>query len=120
MEQRMTNPTTDSKMYQTMHRQPEDLRALLNEGWAAAEQAADLIGDAKRVFVTGIGTSYHASLVGGWLLRAAGSDARAVSSFDLATYPDDIPLRADDAVIVMAHTGVKRLSGDAMARAAAA
>jgi glucosamine--fructose-6-phosphate aminotransferase (isomerizing) len=116
----MAHPTTDSMMYQTMHGQPAALSRILAEGWGPAREAAGLIGNAHRVFVTGIGTSYHASLVGGWLLRAAGLDARAVSSFDLAVYPDDIPLRADDAVIVLAHTGVKRFSGEAMARATAA
>jgi glucosamine--fructose-6-phosphate aminotransferase (isomerizing) len=79
-----------------------------------------MIAGARRVILTGIGTSYHAALVGGWLLRAAGVDARAISSFDLALYPDSYPLDADDAVIVLAHTGVKRYSGEAMARATAA
>lgn len=116
----MANPTTDSMMYQTMHQQPAETARILAEGWGPAREAAALLATARRIFLTGIGTSYHASLVGGWLLRAAGADARAVLSFDLATYPDDIPLRADDAVIVMAHTGVKRYSGEAMARAAAA
>lgn len=116
----MSNPTTDSKMYQTMHRQPDDVARLLRDGWTAAEEAAGRIASARRVFLTGIGTSFHAALVGGWLLRAGGFDARAISSFDLAVYPDDVPLRADDAVIVLAHTGVKRFSGEAMARANAA
>lgn len=116
----VANPTTDSMMYQTMQRQPAEVSRILAEGWGPAKEAAGLLANARRVFVTGIGTSYHASLVGGWLLRAAGTDARAVLSFDFATYPEDIPLRADDAVIVMAHTGVKRYSGETMARAAAA
>lgn len=114
----MTAPTTDSAMYQTMHRQPEDLRRVLDTGWEPARQAADLISGARRVFVTGIGTSYHASLVGAWLLRAGGADARAVVSFDFATYPESYPVGADDAVIVMAHTGVKSYSALAMQRAA--
>ncbi len=116
----MANPTTDSIMYQTMHRQPSDIRNVVSTGWTQAKQAADLLARANRVFVAGIGTSYHAALVGGWLLRAAGSDARAVHSFDIANYPDDIQFRPDDAVIVMAHTGVKHFSGVAMARASAA
>ncbi len=116
----MSNPTTDSIMYQTMHRQPADLARILDEGRGAAKDAAALLVKARRIFVVGIGTSYHASLVGGWLLRAAGADARAVLSFDLANYPENFPLRGDDAVIVMAHTGVKRYSGEAMERAAAA
>src|SRR5258708_37768612 len=77
-----TSPTTDSAMYQTMHRQPDDLRRLLSEGWAPAAEAAQRLAGARRVFIVGIGTSYHAALVGAWLLRAAGSDARGVSSFD--------------------------------------
>jgi glucosamine--fructose-6-phosphate aminotransferase (isomerizing) len=113
----MTAPTTDSAMYQTMHRQPDDLRRVLASGWAPAGEAAGLIAGAKRVFLTGIGTSYHASLVGSWLLRAAGADARAVSSFDFAVYPDSFPVTPDDAVIVMAHTGVKTYSAVAMQRA---
>jgi glucosamine--fructose-6-phosphate aminotransferase (isomerizing) len=113
----MIAPTTDSYMYQTMHRQPDDLRRLLDEGWEPAEQAAKLIAESERVIITGIGTSYHAALVGAWLLRAADFDARAVSSFDLALYPDSFPLTPADAVIVMAHSGVKRFSSDAMARA---
>jgi glutamine---fructose-6-phosphate transaminase (isomerizing) len=113
----MSVPTSDSFMYQTMHRQPADLRRLLAEGWGPAEEAAGLLAGAHRVFVTGVGTSYHASLMGGWLLRAAGLDARAILSADLALYPDSFGLRADDAVIVMAHTGVKSVSAVALARA---
>jgi glucosamine--fructose-6-phosphate aminotransferase (isomerizing) len=116
----MPNPTTDSMMYQTMFRQPADVARILSEGAEPAKRAAMLIAGARRVILTGIGTSYHAALVGGWLLRAAGSDARAISSFDLASYPDNFPLAADDAIVVLAHTGVKRYSGEAMARAAAA
>ena len=116
----MSAPTTDSAMYATMQRQPEDLRRLLGEGWGPAAEAASLLAPAGRVFTVGIGTSYHAALVGAWLLRSAGLDARAVSSFDFAIYPESYPLRADDAVVVLAHTGVKRYSGESMARAQAA
>jgi glucosamine--fructose-6-phosphate aminotransferase (isomerizing) len=113
----MTTPTTDSEMYQTMHRQPSDLRRLLEVGWAPAEKAAERLADARRVFTVGIGTSYHAAMVGAWLLRAAGADARAISSFDFAVYPEVVDLRPEDAVVVMAHSGVKRYSAEALARA---
>ena len=56
-------------------------------------------------------------MVGAWLLRATGADARAVSSFDFALYPDSYPLTAEDAVVVMAHTGVKTYSAVSMQRA---
>jgi glucosamine--fructose-6-phosphate aminotransferase (isomerizing) len=113
-------PTTDSAMYQTMHRQPDDVRRLLETGWPAAQEAAERLAAARRVFTVGIGTSYHAALVGAWLLRAAGCDARAMSSFDFACYPESVELASDDAVIVMAHSGVKRFSADSLARAEAA
>jgi glucosamine--fructose-6-phosphate aminotransferase (isomerizing) len=104
-------------MYQTMQRQPADIGRLLAGGWEQAAHATTLLAPARRVFVVGIGTSLHAALVGAWLLRAAGSDARAVSSFDFALYPDSYPLTAEDAVVVMAHTGVKTYSAVSIQRA---
>ena len=115
----MTAPTTDSVMYQTIQRQPDELRGLLSSGWQAADEAAQRIANARRIFIVGIGTSYHAALMGGWLLRASGADARAVSSFDFSVYPASFELRSDDAVIVMAHTGVKQYSALSLQRAAA-
>ncbi|MGI9148964.1 MAG: SIS domain-containing protein, partial [Chloroflexota bacterium] len=116
----MTAPTTDSAMYQTMHRQPSDLRGLLESGWGPAQEAAERVADARRVYSVGIGTSFHAAQVGAWLLRAAGSDARAVPSFDFALYAEAADLTSDDAVIVMAHSGVKTYSNASLGRAAAA
>jgi glucosamine--fructose-6-phosphate aminotransferase (isomerizing) len=107
-------------MYQTMHRQPEDLRRLLESGWTPAGEAAGRIAGARRVHVVGIGTSYHAALAGSWFLRAAGADAHAVSSFDFAHYPESFPIQPEDAVIVMAHSGVKTFSSRSMERAAQA
>lgn len=110
-------PTTDSFMYQTMHRQPADLRNLIENGWEQAAEGAEIIESARRVFVVGIGTSFHAAIVGAWFIRATGKDARAVSSFDLAFYPESWTLHPDDAVVVMAHTGVKTYSKVALERA---
>jgi fructoselysine-6-P-deglycase FrlB-like protein len=60
----MTAPTTDSAMYRTMHRQLDEVRRFLATGWEPARQAAERLGEANRVFLVGIGTSYHAALVG--------------------------------------------------------
>jgi glucosamine--fructose-6-phosphate aminotransferase (isomerizing) len=105
-------------MYATMHRQPADVRMLLADGWNDANQAAALLADAARIFVVGIGTSFHAAQIGAYLLRSAGADARAVDSYEFATYP--YRLHDDDAVIVMAHTGVKQYSARAVEIAKAA
>ncbi|MDQ2682791.1 MAG: SIS domain-containing protein [Chloroflexota bacterium] len=113
-------PTTDSRMYVTLHRQPADVQHLLDSGWEHARAAAEIIAGSRRIWITGIGTSYHAALQGGWFLRSAGKDARAVTSFDFATYPNQFPLGPDDAVIVQAHTGVKSYSKLALDRAVAA
>ena len=69
--------TETYKMYTTMHRQPADIRTLLAEGWDGAEEAAVRLADAARIFVVGIGTSFHAAQIGAYLLRIAGVDARA-------------------------------------------
>jgi len=37
-------------MYQTMHRQPADLRNLIENGWEQAAEAAEIIESARRVF----------------------------------------------------------------------
>jgi len=104
-------------MYTTMHRQPADVRMLLADGWEGAGKAAALLADAARVFVVGIGTSYHAAQIGAYLLRTAGADARAVDSYEFATYP--YSLHNNDAVIVMAHTGAKQYSAQTVALASA-
>ncbi len=113
----MSVPTTDSFMYQTMHSQPADVQALLDDGWGPAADAASRLHDRTRVHVIGIGTSYHAALVGAWLLRSAGADARAIHSFEFSHYPENFPIRDGDAVIIMTHTGVKTFSKVSMQRA---
>src|SRR5438128_2741266 len=95
-----------SKMYATIHRESADMRRLAAEGWGQAEAAAELLGPARRVFAVGIGTSYHAALNAEYQLRLAGCNARAVSSFDFALYPPR--LRPGDAVLLFAHTGLRR------------
>ncbi len=105
-------------MYTTMHRQPADVAMLLAEGWEDANEGAGLLAGAARIFVVGIGTSFHAAQIGAYLLRTAGADARAVDSYEFATYP--YSLHRGDAVIVMAHTGTKQYSARAVELASAA
>jgi glucosamine--fructose-6-phosphate aminotransferase (isomerizing) len=106
------------KMYENIHRTPDDLRAILENGWQPAAEVAVLLAAAERVFTVGIGTSYHAAANAAFHLRAAGADAEAVSSYDFVVYPP--ALRAGDVVVVFSHRGFKRFSADSMQRAKAA
>jgi glutamine---fructose-6-phosphate transaminase (isomerizing) len=109
-----TVPTTDSAMYQTIHRQPADMRRLLAEGEEQIRQAADLVEGARRFVFTGVGTSYHAALAGQWLFRWAGFDAVAINSADIWLYPETVTLGSDDALVVLAHTGARLSSAEAL------
>lgn len=103
-------------MHDCIQDQPEAISQILGAQGSAADEVAELASKAGKVHVCGIGTSWHASLVGEHLFRAVGlSEARAWHSFEFASYPP--PLSSDDLVIVMAHSGTKRYSGEALALA---
>ena len=105
-------------MHDCIQDQPEAIAQILSSQGSAANEVADLASRARRVHVCGIGTSWHASLVGEHLFRSVGlSEARAWHSFEFASYPP--PLSSDDLVIVMAHSGTKHYSGEALALAKA-
>jgi len=105
------NPTG---LYRSIHAQPSAVRELLAD-WDGPAQAAEKLFHTGRVFVSGIGTSFHAATVGEYLLRFAGADAWAVRSFEFVHYPR--PLRPDDGVIVVSHRGSKLHGVGALQRA---
>ena len=96
--------TNTSGLYRSIHAQPGAVRELLTE-WDGPSQAAELMAQTGRIFLSGIGTSFHAATVGEYLLRYAGADAWALRSFEFVHYPR--PLREDDGVIVISHRGSK-------------
>ena len=121
-----TDPTARqhaTKLYQTILRQPADLRVLSPREDAVLDQAAAILRDASRIITTGIGTSHHASIIASWLLRSAGKDAIPVHAFDLALFPEQWPYRsgdaAGDALVVFGHTGNTTLTRQALAHAEA-
>ncbi len=107
---------TYSQLYRSIHAQPAALGVLLAD-WEGAEKIAERLVTARRILLAGIGTSFHAAIVGEYLLRLAGADAWAVRSFEFVTYPR--PLRIDDAIIVISHRGSKLQSTRAIERATA-
>jgi glucosamine--fructose-6-phosphate aminotransferase (isomerizing) len=90
-----------SHMRTTMQTQPAELRRILDDR-APAQAAAERIAG-RRTWLVGIGTSWHAAHHGAWLLREAGVDAAALHAADVAPY--DHRFGADEAVVVLSHTG---------------
>ncbi len=101
-------------LYRSIHAQPQAVRELLTD-WDTPTQAAERLAPTGRILLAGIGTSFHAAVVGEYLLRLAGADAWALRSFEFVTYPR--PLRSDDGVIVVSHRGSKLYSNRAVERA---
>lgn len=111
----MITTVPKSILYETIHSQPAAIRAVLDEYRPQAEQAAELIGQAGRVYVIGTGTSSHAAMVGEYLLRSVGVDSYATTNFDFVTYSR--PLGSNDVLVAFSHRGNKRYGQRALDRA---
>jgi glucosamine--fructose-6-phosphate aminotransferase (isomerizing) len=103
-------------MRETMERQPADLRALLADP-GPVEAAADRVAEARRIFLVGTGTSWHAANHGAWLLREAGVEAWPVQAMDAALYGPWPTAR--DALILLSHRNTKRFTSLVLERARA-
>ncbi len=105
-------------MHDAIHAQPGALRAVLRDNAAAVADAAARLAAMDRVVLSGIGTSWHATLAGELLLAHAGRlghRVRALHAFELKSYWPEPDART--AVIVVSHRGTKRYSLEALARA---
>jgi len=105
-----------SMMRQTMEHQADELRRLHADTGRIEELSALLT--ARRVFLIGTGTSWHAASQGALLLRTAGVDAWALPSVDFCL--DGPAARPGDVVVALTHTGAKRYTGAALEQARAA
>ena len=100
-------------MHDCIRDQPETIAQILETQGPVADELAALASKERRTYVCGIGTSWHAALVGEHLFRSVGlHDAHAWNSFEFVSYPP--PLTEEDLVIVMAHSGTKRYSTEAL------
>ncbi len=108
-------------MYESIYAQPGAIRLVLRSNAEVLKAAAAELGTMERVFLSGIGTSWHACLVGELLLSRIGGlghRARAFHSFEFKNYwPDPDPKTG---VIVVSHRGTKRFSLEALQKAKAA
>lgn len=98
-------------MYDEMGATPAALdRALAPsaEERALRDALAARLASARRVYLTGCGTAYHAALVGASFLRGITGgrvDARAVEAFELAHYERPSPDASGDVVIALSQSG---------------
>ena len=103
-------------MYEQICSQPDAIQGVLERERGGCRELAERLGGCRRIYVVGIGTSWHAALVGVSILRS-GPEAFAVNSFEFCT--DTPGLAGDDAVIILSHTGAKQASYDALVAAKA-
>lgn len=98
-------------MYDAIVGQPDAIRSVIcAQKERCAEVAAEL-SRKRRIYVVGIGTSWHAALVGASIMDA-GPEAFACNSFEFCVSPPRVT--SDDAVVVISHRGTKRSSYDAL------
>src|SRR5918998_2077814 len=104
-------------MYDAIFAQPEAFVSVLEKNAAAIDEFAAGASSCGRLFLVGIGTSYHAARVGEYLLReyGGGLDVRAIHAFDFALYGP--VLAPGDCVVGVSHRGTKRYTAGALERA---
>ncbi len=98
-------------MYDAIVAQPDAIRSVISTQKARCAEVAEVLSRKRRIYVVGIGTSWHAALVGASIMDA-GPEAFAWNSFEFCVSPPRVT--ADDAVIVVSHRGTKRSSYDAL------
>lgn len=105
-------------MHDAILAQPEAFaRTVVRNADATDKLAGEVASRGGRMFVVGVGTSYHAARVGEYLIFAYGGDvdARAVQSFDFALYGPR--LSPEDCVVGVSHRGNKRYTAEALDKA---
>lgn len=105
-------------MYEAIMAQPDASASVATSAERDADALAAKLSGARRIFLVGIGTSFHAAQIGYLLFRVAGITTQAVHAFDFALYGP--PLSANDAVILISHRGSKVYGLEALKRAHAA
>ncbi len=111
----MTTPAPRTQhpyhMYDAIVGQPDAIRSVISTQQERCAEVAEVLSRKRRIYVVGIGTSWHAALVGASIMDA-GPEAFACNSFEFCVTPPRVT--SDDAVIVVSHRGTKRSSYDAL------
>jgi glucosamine--fructose-6-phosphate aminotransferase (isomerizing) len=107
-------------MHDAIYAQPGALRLLTRGQGATLAAAAARLAAAPHVWLAGIGSSWHAALVGEALLARIGGlgrRVRAIDAFDLVQYGADHDAAA---VVAITHRGTNHHAAAALSRARAA
>lgn len=107
-------------MHDAIYAQPGALRLVTRGQGAVLAAAAARLRAAPHVWLAGLGSSWHAALVGEALLARVGGlgpRARAIDAFDLAEYGS---LAEGAAVLAVTHRGANRSVAAVLSRAHAA
>ena len=99
------------KMHDMMQSQPSAIAELLRRERPKIAEVAQRLAGCRRIWVVGIGTSWHAAMIAERML-ASGPEASACNSFEFTASPPRLDPR--DACIVLSHRGTKRASYEAL------
>ena len=108
-------------MYDAILAQPQAIEDVLRKHETTVQEVAATLASKRRLYLVGIGTSWHAALVAEhWFRRfcARSMEVQAWHSFEFCAYPP--PLASEDAVIIVSHRGTKTYSFQALEMAKAA
>jgi glucosamine--fructose-6-phosphate aminotransferase (isomerizing) len=106
-------------MHDAIYAQPGALRLVSRGNGDAIAKAAERLRAMDHVLLTGVGTSWHAALVGELMLAQVGRlgyRARAVHAFDLTGYWP--PAVARTGVVAVSHRGSAQSAREALERVA--
>jgi glucosamine--fructose-6-phosphate aminotransferase (isomerizing) len=105
-------------MHDAIYAQPGALRLVGRGNERPLAEAAGRLREASSVRVTGVGTSWHAALIGELMLARVGRlgvRARAIHAFDLVEYGP--PAAEPTVTIVVSHRGTSRYARQALEQA---
>jgi len=108
-------------MFNAIQGQPQAMAEMLAKHVGQVPKVAAAIKEKRRVYLVGIGTSWHAALVAEhWFRRLAPSslEVQAWHSFEFHSYPPNVG--PNDAVLIISHKGTKTYSFLALEQAKAA
>jgi glutamine---fructose-6-phosphate transaminase (isomerizing) len=105
-------------MYDEIKLQPEAVARSLGTVTERGGEAVKVLRQARRLIITGCGTSFHAAQIGAWFFGALASgvpEIRSVQAYELVSYGPT--LGSGDVVLGLSHSGTTFMTLRALERA---